>query len=88
MQFFTITTLAFLVAGAIAMPTEGATENHLEARKGCKADHPACQGGRVTGQTNCRCGGQVGPCDVMQCPGDGKNTVMVCGQQGTGCVWI
>ncbi|KAK8054717.1 hypothetical protein PG994_009784 [Apiospora phragmitis] len=86
MQFFTISAITFLAAGVLAMPNAASGEHTLQAR--CSANLPACNGGHITGQTNCRCEGQKETCDVWSCPGGGSNTVMVCGQQGTGCVWI
>ncbi|KAK3680652.1 hypothetical protein B0T22DRAFT_485879 [Podospora appendiculata] len=59
----------------------------LDVRANCRQILPACYGGHVIGQTNCRCPGQVERCDVWTCPGGSPNT-MVCGQSGTGCVWI
>ncbi|KAK7959314.1 uncharacterized protein PG986_004168 [Apiospora aurea] len=84
MQFFTISAIAFPAAGAAAMPNAAAGEHTLQAR--CAAIFPACNGGHVVGQTSCRCEGQKEKCDVWSCPGDGENTVMVCGQAGTGCI--
>ncbi|KAH8777328.1 hypothetical protein F5883DRAFT_695646 [Diaporthe sp. PMI_573] len=84
MQFFTISFLTFLATGALAMPTDPQT-NPLEARADCGQILPACNGGTISGQTDCRCPGQVSSCDVWNCPGD---DVMVCGQDGSGCVWI
>ncbi|KAL5356611.1 hypothetical protein BJX96DRAFT_143084 [Aspergillus floccosus] len=81
MRLFTVSILALLATGALAMP------DMLEARADCKQIHPACNGGRVVGQTNCRCPGQKERCDLWSCPGGSPN-VMVCGQAGTGCVWI
>ncbi|KAK7911772.1 hypothetical protein PG985_014253 [Apiospora marii] len=87
MQFTTVSVIAFLAAGALAMPNQPAGEQAIKAR--CEANLPACNGGHVVGQTNCRCQGQVETCDLWSCPGGGNpNTAMVCGQQGSGCVWI
>ncbi|GES64196.1 signal peptide-containing protein [Aspergillus terreus] len=85
MRSFTVSILALLATSAVAMPE--ASPNMLEARVDCKQIHPACNGGRVVGQTNCRCSGQRERCDLWSCPG-GPPNVMVCGQAGTGCVWI
>ncbi|CAI4215801.1 unnamed protein product [Parascedosporium putredinis] len=68
------------------MPSN-AQEGNLVARADCGHILPACNGGRVVGQTNCRCSGQKETCDLWTCPGGAPNT-MVCGQAGTGCVWI
>ncbi|APA12744.1 hypothetical protein SS1G_08163 [Sclerotinia sclerotiorum 1980 UF-70] len=87
MQFFTLPIITLLFTSVLAIPTDLESRD-LEARVNCKNILPACQGGTVSGQTNCRCSGQVGTCDVMNCPGGGSKTVMVCGQSGTGCVWI
>jgi len=75
MQFRTLPFIALFVAGALASPTEYATHD-LEARADCSRILPACNGGHVTGQTNCRCRGQKETCDVWQCPGNGANTVV------------
>ncbi|KAL2062985.1 hypothetical protein VTL71DRAFT_6057 [Oculimacula yallundae] len=87
MQIFTtIQVLALLTTGVLAMPsTNEARDSVLEAR--CVANLPACNGGHIVGQTFCRCDGQKETCDLWTCPG-GNNNVMVCGQAGTGCVWI
>ncbi|EGO60029.1 hypothetical protein NEUTE1DRAFT_61970 [Neurospora tetrasperma FGSC 2508] len=92
MQFFTtIQALALLATGALAMPNniEAAdlAARTLEARVNCNQILPACNGGHVVGQTNCRCKGQKETCDLWTCPGGSPN-VMVCGQAGTGCVWV
>ncbi|CAD6448845.1 1fb9f75a-592e-4197-aa15-89d85e07b508 [Sclerotinia trifoliorum] len=87
MQFFTLPIITLLFTSVLAVPTDLESRD-LESRANCYKILPACQGGSVSGQTDCRCKGQVGACDVMVCPGSGSNTVMVCGQSGTGCVWI
>lgn len=69
MQFFTISSLAVLAAGALAMPADPKT-NPLEARADCGQILPACNGGSISGQTDCRCPGQISSCDVWNCPGD------------------
>ncbi|POS78615.1 hypothetical protein DHEL01_v202991 [Diaporthe helianthi] len=81
MQFSIISFLTLAATGALAMPKT----NPLEARVDCGQILPACNGGSISGQTDCRCPGQVSRCDVWNCPGD---DVMVCGQEGSGCVWI
>ncbi|KAK0652572.1 hypothetical protein B0T16DRAFT_454930 [Cercophora newfieldiana] len=86
MQFSTLSAIAFLAIGAMAAPAEVESRN-IEARVNCGQILPACFGGRVVGQTNCRCSGQKETCDLWSCPGGSPN-VMVCGQAGTGCVWI
>ena len=92
MKFFAIPVFTLLATAALAMPgnpeaPELATRAELEARANCKNILPACNGGKITGQTTCRCSGQKEKCDVWICPGGSPN-VMVCGQAGTGCVWI
>ncbi|KAH0428832.1 hypothetical protein CcaCcLH18_08819 [Colletotrichum camelliae] len=87
MQFFTIPVLAIFAAGAIAMPNGWVETRDLEARVDCSQILPACNGGKVVGQTNCRCSGQISACDLWTCPGGAPNA-MVCGQEGSGCVWI
>ncbi|KAJ0103945.1 signal peptide-containing protein [Diaporthe amygdali] len=87
MQFFTIPVLALFAAGTLAMPNNLESSHSLEARVDCGQILPACNGGSVVGQTNCRCSGQAETCDLWSCPGSSPN-VMVCGQRGTGCVWI
>ncbi|KAK5659050.1 hypothetical protein OQA88_1137 [Cercophora sp. LCS_1] len=87
MQFSTLPVLALFAIGALAMPSNVEVIKSLEARADCGFILPACNGGRVVGQTNCRCPGQKATCDLWSCPGGAPN-VMVCGQQGTGCVWI
>ncbi|PKS11741.1 hypothetical protein jhhlp_001729 [Lomentospora prolificans] len=92
MQFTIVQAITLFAASAIAMPSNaqaGSVEaRSIEARADCSRILPACNGGRVVGQTNCRCPGQKETCDLWSCPGSGENTVMVCGQAGTGCVWI
>ena len=76
MQFFSIPVLAILATGALGMPTE--PEAHtLEARADCSTILPACNGGSVVGQTNCRCPGQAETCDLWSCPGGPPNTVRI-----------
>ncbi|KAF7531579.1 hypothetical protein G7054_g8740 [Neopestalotiopsis clavispora] len=87
MKFFAIPTIALLATSALAAPTDGASHN-IEARDQCDTILPACFGGSVVGQTNCRCPGQKETCDLWSCPGTGANTAMVCGQAGTGCIFI
>ncbi|KAF4877686.1 hypothetical protein CGCSCA1_v003284 [Colletotrichum siamense] len=87
MQFFTIPVLAIFAASAIAMPNGWVETRDLEARVDCGQILPACNGGKVVGQTNCRCSGQISACDLWTCPGGAPNA-MVCGQEGSGCVWI
>lgn len=77
MKFFDITMIACLTAGAIAA--------------NCLNNLPACANGKAFGKTNCRCPNQHEQCDVWHCPAadsTNQNTVMVCGQDHTGCVWI
>ncbi|KAK0117699.1 hypothetical protein ONS95_012028 [Cadophora gregata] len=89
MKFITtIEVFALLAAGVLAMPN--ALESRdlvIEARADCTRILPACNGGSIKGQTDCRCPGQKETCDLWLCPGGGPN-VMVCGQASTGCVWI
>lgn len=79
MQFFTIPVVAILATVAMAMPSP--SENldvearGLETRQNCGFIVPACNGGRVVAQTNCRCQGQVERCDLWSCPGGPPNTV-------------
>ncbi|XMA10056.1 hypothetical protein WAI453_002847 [Rhynchosporium graminicola] len=89
MQFFTtIQLFALLATGVLAMPgTTEARDSVLEQRADCSRILPACNGGKIAGQTNCRCRGQKETCDLWTCPGGAPN-VMVCGQAGTGCVWV
>ncbi|THV44553.1 hypothetical protein BGAL_0618g00020 [Botrytis galanthina] len=90
MQFF-VPLFALLATSVLAIPntfeTRDAEAGQLEARVNCGQILPACNGGNVVGQTNCRCSGQKETCDLWHCPGGAPN-VMVCGQAGTGCVWI
>ncbi|KAK2074880.1 hypothetical protein P8C59_009051 [Phyllachora maydis] len=86
MQFSAIPILALLATSVFAMPSQPKA-GVLEARVDCNDILPACSGGSVVGQTNCRCSGQAETCDLWHCPGGAPN-VMVCGQRGTGCVWI
>ncbi|CAG8974650.1 hypothetical protein HYALB_00010746 [Hymenoscyphus albidus] len=88
MQFSHLNILTLLIAGTFALPNDLDTRSIMEARADCKKINPACFGGNVVGKTDCRCKGQNGPCDLWKCPGDGANSVMVCGQSNTGCVWI
>ncbi|QSZ33206.1 hypothetical protein DSL72_002792 [Monilinia vaccinii-corymbosi] len=92
MKFLAIPVFTLLATGVLAIPSnpeapELDTRAELEARANCKNILPACNGGHVTGHTNCRCKGQKETCDLWSCPGGAPN-VMVCGQAGTGCVWI
>lgn len=75
MQFTTVSAIAFLAAGALAMPNAAAGEQNIQAR--CEANLPACSGGHVVGQTNCRCQGQVETCDLWTCPGGGNPNTAV-----------
>ncbi|KAM3072611.1 hypothetical protein ACMFMF_006951 [Clarireedia jacksonii] len=97
MQFLSIPIIALLATSVIAMPNtfeaRDAEAGQLEARANCGQILPACNGGSVVGQTNCRCNGQKETCDLWHCPGGAPNVnsfhvQMVCGQAGTGCVWI
>ncbi|KEZ46401.1 hypothetical protein SAPIO_CDS0719 [Scedosporium apiospermum] len=91
MQFTIVQTIALFCVGAIAMPGNaqvgGLEARNIEVRADCSHILPACNGGKIVGQTNCRCKGQKETCDLWTCPGPAPNT-MVCGQAGTGCVWI
>lgn len=69
MNLLTTTFLAILTASTLAAPAV------LEARVDCGSIVPACFGGSVVGTTDCRCDGQVPPCDLWQCPGDVNNVV-------------
>ena len=69
MQFTTLSIIAFLATVVAAMP------NKVEARADCSNFVPACFGGSIAGQTNCRCEGQVEKCDLWICPGPSPNTV-------------
>lgn len=69
MQFTIISFLTLAATGALAMPAEPKT-NPLEARVDCGQILPACNGGSISGQTDCRCSGQISKCDVWNCPGD------------------
>lgn len=75
MQFSTIPVLAFLATGVLALPSNPEA-GVVQARADCSRILPACAGGRVAGQTNCRCSGQQGTCDLWTCPGTGANTVV------------
>ncbi|PQE09623.1 signal peptide-containing protein [Rutstroemia sp. NJR-2017a WRK4] len=91
MQFLSIPVFALLATSVLAMPNSfearEAEAGQLVARVNCGQILPACNGGHVVGQTDCRCHGQVERCDLWTCPGGAPN-VMVCGQNGSGCVWI
>ncbi|RYP52239.1 hypothetical protein DL768_002558 [Monosporascus sp. mg162] len=91
MQFTIVQAIALFVAGAIAMPSNmeagDLNADNIEARVKCRQRLPACAGGHIVGQTNCRCRYQREICDLWTCPGPSPN-VMVCGQASTGCVWI
>ena len=69
MQFFAIPLFALLTAGALAVP------HVLETRADCGSILPACAGGSIVGQTDCRCSGQAPTCDLWVCPGDAPNVV-------------
>ncbi|KAF7911694.1 uncharacterized protein EAE98_008980 [Botrytis deweyae] len=96
MQFSTITfpLLALFLTNTLAMPSSPNT-NTLDSRgndcaTSCSCGNVVgfCNNGKVVGQTNCRCFGQSGDCDVVMCPEMAYKQVLVCGQKGTGCVWI
>lgn len=75
MQFFAIPALALLATGVLAMP------NEFQPRADCSRILPACNGGKVVGQTNCRCPGQKETCDLWTCPGEAPNAVSCCSSQ-------
>ncbi|KAI1264542.1 hypothetical protein F5Y18DRAFT_427671 [Xylariaceae sp. FL1019] len=87
MRFLAVPVMALLATGTIAVPSASSSSSKLEARVDCNNIVPACNGGSVVGQTDCRCPGQVSACDLWSCPG-GPPNVMVCGQEGSGCAWI
>ncbi|KAF7894819.1 hypothetical protein EAF00_006633 [Botryotinia globosa] len=98
MQFSTITfpLLTLFLTNTLAMPSSPNT-NILDSRSNscyedtacsCGIINTICNGGNVVGQTRCRCPGQDGRCDVVMCKDYALNQVMVCGQSGTGCVYI
>jgi hypothetical protein len=66
MHYTTVFSVAFFVAGIFASPTA----DKLFRRADCSQILPACFGGTIVGQTNCRCDGQIPTCDVWTCPGD------------------
>jgi len=74
MQFSALPILALFAMGAFAAPTEVETRD-LEARQNCGQILPACFGGTLVTQTNCRCPGQKETCDLWTCPGNGRNVV-------------
>jgi len=76
MQFLNFSFLAVFVAGVLATPAEYDTRD-LETRADCSRILPACNGGKISGQTNCRCRGQKETCDVWNCPGGAPNVVSV-----------
>lgn len=83
MKFIAIPVFALLATGALAMPSnpeapELATRAELEARANCKNILPACNGGKISGKTNCRCKGQKETCDLWTCPGGAPNVVCSC----------
>ncbi|CCD51136.1 putative signal peptide-containing protein [Botrytis cinerea BcDW1] len=96
MQFTTITfpVLALFFTNTLAMPSSPNTVslasrgNSCYASCSCSNVVPSCQGAKVVGQTSCRCDGQAGTCDLVLCPGTSLKNVLVCGQDGTGCVWL
>ncbi len=75
MQFFTLPALALLATTVLAMPNDLDTRAALEARIDCSRIVPACNGGHIAGQTNCRCKGQKETCDLWTCPGGSPNVV-------------
>lgn len=77
MQFFSIQVLALLATAVVAMPSspEARALEQLEQRADCGQVLPACNGGTVSGQTDCRCKGQNAPCDLWTCPGGAPNVV-------------
>ncbi|KAI0150608.1 hypothetical protein GGR57DRAFT_504265 [Xylariaceae sp. FL1272] len=87
MKFSAIPVMALVATGTVALPGTSSSSAELVARVDCSNILPACNGGKVVGTTNCRCPGQQATCDLWSCPG-GPPNVMVCGQEGTGCVWV
>lgn len=78
MQFSTLSAIALFTVGALAVPAADVeSRNIIEARVDCGRIVPACAGGNIVGQTNCRCKGQRGPCDVWTCPGGDPNVNLV-----------
>jgi hypothetical protein len=79
MKFLAIPVFALLATGVFAMPNNFEARepeaNELEARANCGQILPACNGGHVVGQTNCRCKGQKETCDLWTCPGEAPNVV-------------
>jgi len=75
MQFSTLPMLALFAIGALAAPSPAPVQASLEARVDCSVILPACFGGSVVGQTNCRCSGQKETCDLWSCPGEFNNVV-------------
>jgi hypothetical protein len=80
MQFSTLPILALFAIGALAAPAANTNVEDVEARSldpraNCGQILPACFGGKVVGQTNCRCKGQKETCDLWTCPGGAPNTV-------------
>ena len=71
MQFLTVSLVA-LLATATGI---GAVPHALKPRADCGDILPACNGGSVVGQTDCRCAGQHPTCDLWSCPGPGPNVV-------------
>ena len=70
--------LSLFAVGALAMPSSNNVEaeaRSLGSRADCGSILPACNGGGVVGQTNCRCPGQKETCDLWHCPGGGPNVV-------------
>ncbi|PLW53946.1 hypothetical protein PCANC_03750 [Puccinia coronata f. sp. avenae] len=85
MQITAVSILAILATLSAAIASDA--HHGLHARADCGNIVPACNGGSIHGQTDCRCRGQQERCDLWSCPGVSTGA-MVCGQAGTGCVFI
>ncbi|OAV97261.1 hypothetical protein PTTG_07625 [Puccinia triticina 1-1 BBBD Race 1] len=87
MKITTLSIFAMLNAFSAATPAADFLQ-HLDRRAvNCGSIVPACFGGTIVGQTDCRCKGQVERCDLWTCP-DASTKTMVCGQNRSGCVYI
>ncbi|KAF7904893.1 uncharacterized protein EAF01_005415 [Botrytis porri] len=98
MQFSTITfpLLALFLTNTLAMPSSpNPNTNPLETRSNdcatscsCGTVVPAPKGFNVVGKTKCRCYGQVGDCDLLLGETVDYKQLLICGQDGSGCVWV
>ncbi|KAF7511658.1 hypothetical protein GJ744_003821 [Endocarpon pusillum] len=89
MKFLAILSFLTVAALAVAVPQPEAEADVdvglLEKRVDCGKIVAVCASGTFIQKTGCQCGVQKPSCDLWACP-NGKR--QVCGQQGSGCVYV